>query len=191
MTLASAKSHSCVAPWKEGRITVALRKSHLATLMRGVIDTATTSALATRLPAPTTGKQTTFVNNSSMSILVFPSVTGGEINGVVDGYASIPNDGHPYVFSCVENPLPGAWVWSPPATGQIQLPTISVAHTNGTATAAYGVGTAGAQLINPTGAQWYDNISVSGFPTLTFKLYNIKTIKDCDLTLRLFCSDRE
>lgn len=135
-----------------------------------VIDTATTSALATRLPAPTTGKQTTFVNNSSMSILVFPSVTGGEINGVVDGYASIPNDGHPYVFSCVENPLPGAWVWSPPATGQIQLPTISVAHTNGTATAAYGVGTAGAQLINPTGAQWYDNISVSGFPTLTFNV---------------------
>ena len=135
-----------------------------------VIDTATTSALATRLPAPTTGKQTTFVNTSSMSILVFPSVTGGEINGVVDGYASIPNDGHPYVFSCVENPLPGAWVWSPPATGQIQLPTISVAHTNGAPTAAYGVGTAGAQLINPAGANWYDNISVSGFPTLTFNV---------------------
>ena len=51
-----------------------------------VIDTATTSALATRLPAPTTGKQTTFVNTSSMSILVFPSVTGGEINGVVENY---------------------------------------------------------------------------------------------------------
>ena len=33
-----------------------------------VIDTATTSNLATRLPAPTTGKQTTFVNTSSMSI---------------------------------------------------------------------------------------------------------------------------
>ncbi len=135
-----------------------------------VIDTATTSALATRLPAPTTGKQTTFVNNSSMSILVFPSVTGGKINGVVDGYASIPNDGNPYTFSCVANPLPGAWVWSPPATGQIQLPTISVAHTNGTGTAAYGVGTTGAQLINPAGAQWYDNISVSGFPTLTFNV---------------------
>ncbi len=135
-----------------------------------VIDTATTSALATRLPAPTTGKQTIFVNTSSMSILVFPSVTGGKINGVVDGYASIPNDGHPYVFSCVENPLPGAWVWSPPATGQIQLPTISVAHTNGTGTSAWGVGKAGAQLINPAGANWYDNLSVTGFPTLTFNV---------------------
>ena len=135
-----------------------------------IINTATTSALATRLPTPTTGKQTTFVNNSSMSILVFPSVTGGKINGVVDGYASIPNDGNPYTFSCVENPLPGAWVWSPPATAQIQLPTISVSHTNGAATAAYGVGTAGAQLINPAGAQWFNNISISGFPTLTFNV---------------------
>ena len=135
-----------------------------------VIDTATTSALATRLPDPTTGKQTTFVNTSSMSILVFPSVTGGKINGVVDGYASIPNDGNPYTFSCVANPLPGAWVWSPPATGQIQLPTISVAHTNGTGTSAWGVGKAGAQLINPAGANWYDNLSITGFPTLTFNV---------------------
>ncbi len=135
-----------------------------------VIDTATVSNLATRLPAPTTGKQTTFVNTSSMSILVFPSVTGGKINGVVDGYASIPNDGQPYVFSCVQNPLPGAWVWSPPATGQIQLPTISVAHTNGTGTSAWGVGKAGAQLINPAGANWYDNLSVSGLGTLTFNV---------------------
>tara|TARA_R110002126_G_scaffold63165_1_gene162045 strand:- start:214 stop:1272 length:1059 start_codon:yes stop_codon:yes gene_type:complete len=135
-----------------------------------VIDTATTSALATRLPDPTTGKQTTFVNTSSMSILVFPSVTGGKINGVVDGYASIPNDGNPYTFSCVANPLPGAWVWSLPATGQIQLPTISVAHTNGTGTSAWGVGKAGAQLINPAGANWYDNLSITGFPTLTFNV---------------------
>jgi len=132
------------------------------------IDTATTSALATRLPNPTTGKHTTFVNNSSVSILVFPSTTGGKINGVIDGYASIPNDGRAYTFDCVANPLPGAWVWNPPATGQIQLPTISVAHTNGTGTSAWGVGKAGAQLINPTGANWYDNLSVSGFPTLTF-----------------------
>lgn len=134
------------------------------------VDTATTSNLATRLPNPTTGKHTTFVNNSSMSILVFPSTTGGKINGIIDGYASIPNDGRAYTFDCVANPLPGAWVWSPPATGQIQLPTISVAHTNGTATSAWGVGKAGAQLINPAGANWYDNLSVTGFPTLTFNV---------------------
>ncbi|MDB2472160.1 hypothetical protein N9W74_00130 [bacterium] len=145
-----------------------------------VIDTATTSALATRLPAPTTGKQTTFVNTSSMSILVFPSVTGGEINGVVDGYASIPNDGHPYVFSCVENPLPGAWVWSPPATGQIQLGTISISHTNGTTSFVWSTGqvdSSGNQII-ATGmnlSPWYNNLSVSGsssggFFTTTFPI---------------------
>lgn len=119
-----------------------------------LINTATVSNLATRLPNPTTGKETTFVNNSSMSVLVFPSVAGGKINGVVDGYASIPNDGMPYTFSCVQNPLPGAWVWSPPATAQHQFPTISVAHTNGTETKAYGCGgvnqyTGPAQIINP------------------------------------------
>lgn len=135
-----------------------------------VIETATLTDLATRLPNPATGKQTTFINNSLMSILVFPSVTGGKINGVVDGYASIPNDGLPYTFICVANPLPGAWVWSPPATNQIQLPTISVAHTNGIGTSAWGVGKPGAQLINPAGANWYDNLSVTGFPTLTFNV---------------------
>jgi len=117
-----------------------------------VIDTATTSNLATRLPDPTTGKETTFVNNSTMSILVFPSVAGGKINGVVDGYASIPNDGTPYTFSCVQNPLPGAWTWSPPAVGQVQLPRISISHTFGSDTTAWGVGNAGAQLINPAGS---------------------------------------
>ncbi len=145
-----------------------------------VIDTATTSNLATRLPAPTTGKQTTFVNNSSMSILVFPSVTGGQINGVIDGYASIPNDGNPYTFSCVANPLPGAWVWSPPATGQIQLGTISISHTNGTGTGVWSTGqvdSSGNQII-ATGmnlSPWYNNLSVSGsfsggFFTTTFPI---------------------
>ena len=83
-----------------------------------IITTATNSDLATRLPDPTTGRQTVFINNSTMSILVFPSVVGGEINGVVNGFASIPNDGRAYTFYCTDNPLPGAWTWSPPATTQ-------------------------------------------------------------------------
>ena len=83
-----------------------------------VIDVATQSDLATKLPDPVTGKQTSFVNNSTMPILVFPSVVGGSINGVVNGFASIPNDGKVYTFYCYENPLPGAWTWSPPATTQ-------------------------------------------------------------------------
>ena len=118
-----------------------------------LITTATTSALATRLPDASTGKQVTFVNTSTMSILVFPSVAGGKINGVVDGYASIPNDGTAYTFTCIENPLPGAWTWSPPAVNQIQLGRISVPHTQalpfGSNTEAWGVGVSGAQSNNP------------------------------------------
>jgi len=129
-----------------------------------VITTSTTSDLATRLPDAKTGRQVVFINNSSMSILVFPSVVGGKINGVVDGQASIPNDGRAYVFYCTDNPLPGAWSWNPPAVGQIQLPRISVSHTNGVGTVAYGVGVSGAQLINPPGPYWYDDINITGFP---------------------------
>ena len=132
-----------------------------------LITTATTSALATRLPDASTGKQVTFVNTSTMSILVFPSVAGGKINGVVDGYASIPNDGTAYTFTCIENPLPGAWTWSPPAVNQIQLGTISISHTNGTASFVWSTGqvdSSGNQII-ATGmnlSPWFNNLSVSG-----------------------------
>ena len=133
-----------------------------------IITAATNSDLATRLPNPTTGRQTVFINNSSMSILVFPSVVGGEINGVVDGVASIPNDGNAYTFYCTQNPLPGAWSWSPPSVGQIQVPTIEVAHTYGVTTSAYGVGVIGAQLINPPGQYWFNNVNIAGSATLVF-----------------------
>ena len=123
-----------------------------------VITGATTTDLATKLPVAVTGKQTTFVNKSTMPILVFPSAVGGEINGLVDGYATIPNDSKPYTFYCIENPLPGAWTWSAPTLGQIQLSTIEVSHTNGAQTQVYGVGNPGAQLVNPAGPNWYDDI---------------------------------
>ena len=133
-----------------------------------LVKAATTSDLATRLPIASTGKQVIFINTSTLPILVFPSAVGGTINGVVNGYATIPNDGVSYSFYCTENPLPGAWTWAPPAVGQIQLPTISISHTNGVQTQAYGVGNVGAQLINPPGPNWYDDINVTGFPTITF-----------------------
>ena len=119
-----------------------------------VIDTASGTDFAVRLPNPVTGQQTTFVNNSGYTLYVFPSVAGGKINGVVDGVAYVPSDGKPYVFSCVQNPLPGAWVWSAPAVNQVQLPRISVPHTQalpfGNPTNAWGVGVPGFQSINPT-----------------------------------------
>jgi hypothetical protein len=84
-----------------------------------VISTATTTNYAARLPnPPVKGKNTTIINISSVPIVIYPSVIGGSINGVVNGSALIPNDGKPYVFFCYENPLPGAWTWTPPATNQ-------------------------------------------------------------------------
>jgi len=84
-----------------------------------VISTATTINYAARLPnPPVKGKNTTIINISSVPIVIYPSVVGGSINGVVNGSALIPNDGKPYVFFCYENPLPGAWTWTPPATNQ-------------------------------------------------------------------------
>tara|TARA_R100000908_G_scaffold39401_2_gene18260 strand:+ start:9356 stop:10456 length:1101 start_codon:yes stop_codon:yes gene_type:complete len=83
-----------------------------------VIETSTAVDRACKLPEAKTGRSTTFVNNSSLPILIFPSALGGSINNVINGVATIPNDGKAYTFYCYENPLPGAWTWSPPATTQ-------------------------------------------------------------------------
>jgi hypothetical protein len=44
-----------------------------------------------------------------MDVIVFPSVVGGDINGIINGYFTIPSDGKSYSFDCYENPLPGGW----------------------------------------------------------------------------------
>lgn len=75
-----------------------------------VISTASSQSYCVRLPqTPTKGKTVTLVNKSGINILVFPSVVGGDINGVIDGYLVIPSDGKSYSFDCYENPLPGGW----------------------------------------------------------------------------------
>ena len=92
-----------------------------------VISNATTTNYAARLPnPPTKGRSCTIINTSSVPIVIYPSVTGGSINGVVNGSALIPNDGKPYEFFCYENPLPGAWTWTPPATNQYDSGEITV-----------------------------------------------------------------
>ena len=84
-----------------------------------IIDTSTVTDYACRLPQPVTGKRVIVVNNSNLPVSLFPSNVGGQINNYpVDTPAIIPPDGRAYDFICIENPLPGAWVWSPPATGQ-------------------------------------------------------------------------
>jgi len=91
-----------------------------------IIGTATLTDYACRLPIPTTGKRISVVNNSLLTISLFPDynlgpdgyLIGSINNGQPGVPALIPADGKVYDFICVENPLPGAWVWSPPAIGQ-------------------------------------------------------------------------
>jgi hypothetical protein len=84
-----------------------------------IIVTSTADDYACKLPIPTTGKRVVVINRSLMTVSLFPSLAGGQINNyAIDTPAIIPPDGNAYEFICIENPLPGAWVWSPPATAQ-------------------------------------------------------------------------
>lgn len=97
------------------------------------ITTASPTAYAIRLPyPPQKGKQVIIVNNSTMPVAVYPSVDGGSINGTLNGVGMVPNDGKAYTFYCYENPLPGAWSWTPPALNQYDSGVITVNSTGGT-----------------------------------------------------------
>jgi hypothetical protein len=75
-----------------------------------VISTVTSQSYCLRLPqTPTQGKTVTIINKGGMDVIVFPSVVGGDINGIINGYFTIPSDGKSYSFDCYENPLPGGW----------------------------------------------------------------------------------
>lgn len=103
-----------------------------------VITTADASNYAIRLPyPPIKGKTVTIINTTSIPIVVYPSIVGGSINGVVDGTATIPADGKGYIFTCWENPLPGAWSWTAPSINQLVSVDLTVSHTNGVASLAY------------------------------------------------------
>jgi hypothetical protein len=101
-----------------------------------IVVTATPTDYACRLPIPVTGKRVIVVNRSSINISLFPSMEGGQINNLpINIPADIPADGAAYDFICIENPLPGAWVWSPPAiaqydSGEITTDTTSNASNN-------------------------------------------------------------
>jgi hypothetical protein len=81
-----------------------------------VIDTASNADFCARLPlVPSKGRSTTVINISTHVVRLFPSVSGGDINGVVDGYIDIAPNSLPVILKCYENPLPGSW-------GSVQAP---------------------------------------------------------------------
>lgn len=103
-----------------------------------VVTTVTLTNKAAKLPQPVTGKSVKVVNMGANPLLLFPSNVGGQINNYpINAPATVPADGKLYEFICIENPLPGAWVWSAPATNQIELQEVTINHTNGTPSASY------------------------------------------------------
>ena len=92
-----------------------------------VIGYSTTTNYACKLPQPVTGRRVTIVNKSIMTIQVYPSNVGGQINNyAIDAPVIIPPDGNTYEFICIENPLPGAWTFSAPAINQYDSQEISI-----------------------------------------------------------------
>jgi hypothetical protein len=82
-----------------------------------VFTAATLTNHATKLPQPVTGKSVKIINNTAVTILVFPSNAGGRINKLpIDTPAVIPADGNLYEFICTVNPLPGQWSFTPPSS---------------------------------------------------------------------------
>jgi hypothetical protein len=95
-----------------------------------IITTATATNYACKLPLPVTGKMVYVINKSNMTVLLFPSMAGGQINNnPIDAPASIPPDGRSYQFICTENPLPGEWTWNPATVAQYDSGVITVANT--------------------------------------------------------------
>jgi hypothetical protein len=74
-----------------------------------LINYATSQSYCVKLPQPVTGKSVIVINKSGIDIKVFPSNTGGDINGNINGFATVPSNGTSYAFNCYENPLPGGW----------------------------------------------------------------------------------
>ena len=121
--------------------TTSLTTAYMSFGINVVITATNTDHCARLANPPVKGGTVNIINTSSRTITIFPSQIGGSINGVVDGSFIVPNDSKSYIFTCYENPLPGAWTVTAPATTQIVLGEMSVAHTQGVASSVYGAGT--------------------------------------------------
>ena len=92
-----------------------------------VFEYVTLNNIAAKLPQPVTGKSVRVINNGNTLLKMYPSNVGGQINNLpINEPAIIPPDGNLYEFICIKNPLPGAWTFSKPATGQYDSGEISI-----------------------------------------------------------------
>jgi hypothetical protein len=114
----------------------------------------TVNDYACHLPnPPIQGRQVTIVNTCGIDIVVFPSLPGGTINGITNGSFTVPSNGQAYTFFCYENPAPGAWTISAPATAQVTSGVIEFPNEellfNGPFTSANLFGVSGIARLKP------------------------------------------
>ncbi len=74
------------------------------------ITSVTSTNYCCRLPnPPVQGATITFINDGGAPFYVFPSMIGGTIDNVKDGWIQIPNNGQAVTLTCTQNPNPGVW----------------------------------------------------------------------------------
>lgn len=142
-----------------------------------IIETATSSNYAAKFPLPVTGRELILVNKSTEYVNIFPSQSGGIINNLPEDYPIvIPPDGVAHHFYCIENPLPGAWTTTAPATQQIVSDIFTIHHTSGATT--FSAGTANGLMTSSYGAgNSGGNITLTGDwerPAGTLVMTNLK-----------------
>lgn len=92
-----------------------------------IINTATASDNAIRLPEPYLGGIVGIVNNSSVNIYVFPYDSDDSIVGLSAGEPyMIPSDGQLYNITCVQNPSVGVWSVTTPTSNNSVRRSVSV-----------------------------------------------------------------
>ena len=89
--------------------------------------TADASNYAVRLPEPLLGGIVGVVNNSSVSVYVFPYDLDDSIMGLSAGEPYvIPADGQLYNITCVQNPAVGVWSVTTPTVNNSVTKTVSI-----------------------------------------------------------------
>jgi len=132
----------------------------------------TVTDFACHLPnPPIEGRQVTIVNTCGIDIVVFPSLPGGSINGITNGSFTVPSNGQAYIFYCYENPAPGAWTISAPATAQVTSGAIDFPQGTsflGNFTSGYQIQATGYVRLKPVAGVGVNpsgniNISINGY----------------------------
>ena len=126
-----------------------------------VFTTITQTNYCTKLPQPITGMIVSVVNLTTFSLVVYPSNIGGTINNLPPNTPIIiPPNGNTYLFTCILNPLVGAWTVSMPATTQFDTGELTVSHTQGVDTNSYGITQAGLSSTSGAGVSWTGSVYV-------------------------------